>query len=791
MVAVRKSFTIAPAAIALADSDSSSGGLVLESGTVGAGSGAGGNTPPVIKAGESYAAVAGESFSIATSIADSDGDTVSIKWVLMQEASGATRSGSGPLVVVPVGSPQGAYQLLISATDPRGAVGEGTARVTVRAAVPAPPLPPAAPPGTGSGLPLPVGASLAPAPSAAVPQTPASPWAAPLLGLPSIYGPPLALMPRLVAWTLYQGAVLDLDAAASGLFNLSRSSWRADLAAASCTWTLAPAAAGAGRGAMGASGSGGATASVYGCASPARFKLSVPGEYTLTLRIAGRPGAAVASASCAVSVLTRPHWAQFYTAATPQGFAEGRCTPTQFAASEFRKVTLSCSGVSLPEGWGADQGLDGARQSLAFAWRLTALTRSAAAAHPVPLMRSPAVGPLGGIGGGVADFGALAPGVYAAEVVGELATAGTASVASGNTAIPTVVYSLLGLLVVEPSARLAITGAPPVPACAGAPVTLAVLPLALLAGQAAAPAAWRLVWLDARAAVGKELTLGGNGGAFSFTPQPGRYLVNATVDVAAESVAGVRRLAASATLDARPCLACRSGPVTLQAAQRACAPSAADAVALLSSRPVWLAAAPLMFAPGSSLQPGGPRRVSVIARAALTPGLADNCSVSAVSVRDGTPPVVSLHHASGACTAPATSAWACWPSAAALVNATDNCAALRPVTVRAACDPAGAPGVCRVLADGRVCVLAAAVGGSGGDDSSSSRSSGTAVGSVGSNSSMGAGAAPSSWQGASLLVRAIDGFGNPLAQPLRVPVTVYRSATSGCLPPSLATLPAD
>lgn len=796
IVTVRKSFSITPETAAGGGNNSggggsgrgsgsgsdSGGGLVLESGSAGiSSSGGGSNTAPVVRAGLSYATTPGGSFSVATGVADAEGDVVAIKWVLMQEATGATRSGSGPLVTVPAGSPPGGYRLLVTAADPLGATGEGTARVDVRAAA-LNPVPAALLTGS-STLPLPIGGW--PAPPAPGPRAPLPPARdRQPLPPPSIYGAPLAAAPRLPARTLQQGAVLELDAAASGLFDLSRASWRGDIAAAHCLWTLEPAAAAAGSGgarSSGGSGSGSSsgTARVYGCGSPARFKLAAPGPYVVTLQVAARAGGAAANTSAAITVLARPYWSQFYTAATPQAFPAGRCAPSQLAGSEFRRVTLACSGVSLPRGWGADQGLDGVQQALAFAWRLTPLSAGAAAAHPAPLVHSSAAG-VGRSGGGAADFGALAPGLYAAEVVGALASG---SGARGSTADPAAVYCLWGLLVVEPNSQLPVTGAPVAPTCAGSSVTLRAPPPALLPRQAAMPPAWSVAWLDARAAVGRELALGGSGAAFSFTPQPGRYAVNASVDVTTAGAAGVRRLAAQLTLDARPCLACVATNVTLHTSVGACAPAAADAAKLLAARPAWLATAPPAFAPGSDLRPGGPRRLAVVARAALTPGLAGNCSVDAVTIIDSAPPTLALRRAGGECVAPASGGWACWASAAALAVASDNCASLHPVTVVAACDPTAAPSACRVLPDGRVCVRATPPGGAGAAAvaAAAAAAEGAARGSVS--------AAATSWPGPALLVRASDGFGNAAAQPLRVPITAHRAAMIGCVAPSLASLP--
>jgi hypothetical protein len=532
--------------------------------------------------------------------------------------------------------------------------------------------------------------------------------------------------------------VLEVDPATSGLFDLTSASWRSGLDAASCSWTLEAASTGA------------VAATVYGCAAPARFRLAAAGSFTLSLAVT-RAGK-TATARSSFKVAAKAKWPAYYSAASIAGFASGRCAPApgRFSGTEFTPLSLACGGVTLPLGWGADLGLGGAQQKPYFAWTLTPLTAVAAAAHASPLAR-------GSVGAAAAAFGAVAPGIYQAEVV-----AGGGADTAGSAASPRAAYYLSTLLVVQPTTRLAL--APPPPACAGAAAGFALPALALLPGQAASAAAWSVAWLDARAATGADLSLAGSGAAFGFVAQPGRYQANATVDVASGAV--VRRLRGSASLDARPCVTCAATAQALAVSAGACSLADADAAKLLASPPPWLGGgvARLAFAPGSNLAPGT-RALTVVA-ASLGTHIAANCTMRNATIRDALPPAASLRRPGGVCAAPANGMWACW-AAAALVNATDNCESLRPVQLAPACAQATAGGPtggawCRIAADGRACVRAAAP----------------------------AAAGASGWSGA-VDVAVRDGYGNARAGgALRVPFAVYRSPVPGCVVPAMTLPPA-
>ena len=123
---VRKSFTIAPGT-----GDGSSSPALAPSIPDGTSSSV--NVAPVVKSGQNYSVAAGASFAI-TGVGDADGETPTLTWVLMEDATGASRSGSSAVVAVPPTANPGSYRLLVTATDGQGATGQGTARVTVRAA---------------------------------------------------------------------------------------------------------------------------------------------------------------------------------------------------------------------------------------------------------------------------------------------------------------------------------------------------------------------------------------------------------------------------------------------------------------------------------------------------------------------------------------------------------------------------------------------------------------------------------------------------------------------------------
>ena len=793
------------------------------------------NLPPVIKAGQVFAAQAGAGFAL-TGIADPDGDPVAVRWVLMEAATGRSTSGAGASVAVPADAAPGAYRLLISASDGHGGSSEGTAQVAVTAAPP-------------------------PATAAAAAAAPPPPAPQVLTAAPSIYGRPLALQPRLPSRAFYQGAVLDVAAAASGLVDLSGASWQADLAEATCAWTLAPqrpqeqqlqggtATGGGGAARSSGSGAGGGsasaapastgTATVYACAAPARFRLGTPGTFRLALALTLRGRTTTAAST--ITVTAKPFWSDFYTPASPQGFVGGRCAPAPggpFVGAEFAPLSLACAGtLALPAGWGAEQGLDGARQPLAFAWKLTPLTRRAAAAHPQPLARA---GPAGGSGsgsGGAAAFGAVAPGIYLTEVVAAAAAAnaggdggsgaggggGDSGGGGGGGATSAVggAYLLWTLTVVAPTARLPLQGPKP-PVCAsGAAATLKPAPLALLPGQSASPVAWSVALQDAppappgggssssstttttaAAALQQGGTVTGVGASFSFVPLPGRYAATAAVDVADSAEAWglpgarvVRRLTGALVVEALPCIECvRPGgptapssppplplppqtavaPIVLLTAGGACAPADADAARLLASRPAWLAAGAgtVGFAPGSDLSPGGPRSVTLLARAASNASVTARCVTppGSVVVRDATPPTAAARRPGGECLAPANGLWACW-AAANLVTARDNCGARQAPTLEARCGAAAAAaGACRVAGDGRVCLRAvvapndnsADAGGGGGSASASPTAS------------------PPTLQ---VLVAVRDGAGNALPAPVSVPVVVHAAARAGCTVP--------
>jgi len=714
---VRKTFTIGPAvSTSSAPAPSTSTSI---------------NTPPIIKPGLSFSVAAGGSFSLAASVSDPDpGDTCTIKWTLMASSTGKATSGTGAAVSVAATASPGAYQLLLTATDSRGGIAEAAVGVAVLPASPSS--------GSTSSTAAPPSSKLLSPPPLPVVTTAA----------PSIYGAKLSVTPKLPTKTFTQGTVLEVHAATSGLFNLSSAGWRADLAAASCSYTLSS---------TGNAAAAAASATVYGCTATAQFRLSTPGAFKLTLKATLKGKAAAASAASTILVITKPYWSDFYAASALQGFPTGRCTDggSPFAGTEFTALSLGCGGVALPRGWGADQGLDSSVQIPTFSWKLTALTQRAAAAHPQPLTRS-------STGSTKALFGAVAAGLYLSEVVG--------SAAGSNTAV----YYLSTLLIVEPTSQLLLP-APQPPSCAGAATTLTTTPVALLSGQAAAPAAWSVAWVDAKAATGKPLVLAGTGSTFGFVLQPGVYNVTVTMEVKEDSssntTAVVRRLTGKTTVGGKPCISCTSATVTLNTAATACAPAAGDVLKLLASKPSWLgsAAATLSFAPGSDLKPANissSRALTVVAQSASS-NMTATCRATRVTITDTTPPTARLLKAAGAeCASPANSKWACW-TAAALVTATDNCAAAAAVVLQPACAAGGGTSgsspaaTCKILADGRVCIKAVMPPSSA-----------------------------SSWV-QQVDVRVRDGYGNYAAPSpsLTVELTVFRTAKTGCVSPNLSSLP--
>ncbi|KAI8472685.1 MAG: hypothetical protein J3K34DRAFT_519556 [Monoraphidium minutum] len=692
----RKAFAIVPpspkpAAGAAAD-------LVTAAG-VGLPEGPAPNAPPVIPPGLSYEVAPGRDGLAIAGVTDADGDEVELRWTLMEDATGKMTTGSGAKVKLPPGAAAGGYQLLITADDGRGGVSEAVARVAVHG--PDAPAPASAAGGGG-------GRGGADAASTAA---------------PSIYGSPLAAAPRLPALTFYQGATLDADAAASGLFDLSRPDWRETLAAATCEWTLAA-----------AGGGGGGAAKVYGCGAPARFRLGTPGAFVLTLEVTGGAGGAASKVETQITVTPKPRWGDHYNPVSLNGFAAGRCGDGHFSGLEFTPLELACGGVSLPAGWGAERGLGAAEvaaasRRLEFSWRLTPLTPRAAAAHAAPLARASA-------GAGAAAFGPAAPGLYQAEVVGAAGGAGGGAPSSVHT-----VYYLSTLLLVAPATNLSLP-LPPT-SCAGIPIRLAPAPLALLPGQAAAPAQWEVSWIDAPAATGAPLVLTGSGGSFTFPTQPGKYDAAVWVDVTDAGAGGPpRRLAAVDTVTARPCFRCSGRPVALAAAPDTCRARPGDAVKLMDAAPAWLSAARVAFAPGADVSVG--RRAVAITARSLVSNVTTRCSVPDVTIADDAPPSAAPKHAGGECVAPSNGKWACWPLPE-LVAAADGCAGARPLQFQASCGDADG---CRVAADGRVCVKADARGGA------------------------------SRALTVSVLLR--DANGNTTPEPVRVPVTVHRDARPGC-----------
>lgn len=668
------------------------------------------NVAPIIKQGLNFAVAASDSFAI-NGVADPDGDSVLLKWALMEEATGKTVKGNGTRVTVSPSAAPGSYELLITADDGRGGVSEAVAKVAVAAkkAVDA------------------AKSQVAAAAAGAANAVAAAVAAKVMTVAPSIYGGRLATVPKLPTLTFYQGAVLDVDAAVSGLFNLSSPDWQKDLKASTCKWTLKG---------SGAAAAGGAT--VYGCSTPARFRLHTPGSFTLTLDVSKKGGKSVHQTS-AITVNPKPFWSDYYSPSAPEGFPSGRCGANFFSGKEFNPLNVSCGGVSLPLGWGAEVGLDNAQQQLAFSWKLTPLTQRAASGHKQPLTRASQ-------GRSPASFGAVAPGLYQAEVVGAAGGAGGGSASSIHT-----VYYLSGLLLVEPSAKLKLT--PPSAPCAGKALQLAPAPLALLAGQKAGPARWKVTWVDAANATGKPLVLTGSGSSFSFVAQPGKYNASVTVDVTDGGV--TRRLTGKASLTARPCVTCVTGRVALKTKPSSCKASSQDAVKLLASpKPAWLSAAKVEFAPKSNLGPGT-RALTVIARA-LGSNVTANCTVKNVTIQDTTPPVVKVKKAGGECLAPANGMWACW-GLSDLVNATDGCSSGKALQFQSTCGAGTGAEDCKVLANGRVCLRADAP------------------------------AAGADNRTAHFDVLFRDGAGNVMKAPVKVPLTVFRDGSSrGCGVPALS-----
>jgi len=663
---------------------------------------------PFIKSNQTFSVSASDSFTV-TGVADPDGDDVAMRWTLMEEATGQSFSGKGPRVSVKPSASPGLYQLLITADDGRGGVTEAVAKVDIKAAAA-----------------IQAAALRAQGQSSAAAAMPAQTLA------PSIYVGRLAETPKLQSLTFYQGAVLDLYAAATGLFDLSSPSWMNDLKTATCIWTL--------KGQTEEAAAGGAT--VYGCTSPARFRLHTPGAYTLNFEATDKQSGEMKTASSIITVVEKPAWADHYTSASAEAFASGRCDDAYFFGTEFTPLGLACKGVSLLPGWGSELGA-GAAKELEFSWKLTPLTQRAAAAHRQPLTKASK-------GTGRAGFGAVAPGLYHAEVVGAAGGAGGGSTSSINT-----VYYLSTILVVDTTSHVRLP--PPPSMCAGKAVKLAPARLALLHGQTADAPKWKVAWADARAATGKPMLLSGSGSSFTFTTQPGRYYATVTIDVN-EPGTVPRRLTGRALVEARPCFKCAPSAATLAAARDHCGASARDVLKLLAEpRPPWLGSAHLSFAPASDLRPGT-RPLTLVARSAATNVTAD-CTVPAVTIRDVTPPRVKLRRQGGECVSPANGRWSCFGSAA-LVTAFDACAGLKPIEFLASCGAGTTQATCRVLPDGRVCLRAAPP----------------------------RGRAASHAAQVDLLFR--DGFGNAVAAPFKVPVTVLRSGGEGCHEPTIEQLPA-
>jgi hypothetical protein len=737
---VRKSFSVSAAAATAGPGGAAGGPMPSPEGTS-----ASVNVPPLIKPDMKFSAQPGGGFTLS-GIVDPDGDDVAVRWTLMEDATGRAVRGTGPRVRVPAAAPPGAYQLLLTADDGRGGVSEAAARVEVRDE------------DDGSGEDEGRGHGGGGAGLVMAPQTLA----------PSIYVGRLAAEPRLPSLTFFQGATLDLDAAASGLFDLSRPAWKEDVAAATCVWNL--------RGLSPGAEAGGAT--VYGCGAPARFRLHTPGRYALTLDVERGDGSAT-SAAGAITVNAKPGWGAKASGGgglggAPGAFVAGRCMGGRyFGGFEFAPVALSCGGLVRPgggpdgnslggNGFGGRQGkrsggggedAGGGASALQFSWKLTPLTSRAARAHERPLTRASA-------SGAPAAFGAVAPGIYVVEVVGSTGGAGGAATGSVHS-----VYYLATLAIVEPTNRLRL---PPPMACAGRPVKLAPAPVALLPGQAASLPRWRVTWLGggnstSTSTSSEGLDLTGSGGSFTFVAQPGRYAAVVTVDVS-EPGAAPRRLTGRSALEARPCLRCASGPVTLFTAPGRCAPAAEDAAKLVAEpRPAWLEGARVEFATRAILTPGT-RAVAVIARAPAT-GAVSLCTAPAVTIKDATPPAARLRRPSGECAAPANGRWACW-APSALASASDACSAPRMLQSRVSCRAAKAHGggrsaggsggaACRALPDGRVCIRADPPP----DGAASAETS------------------------VEILFR--DAAGNALPAPLRVPVTVLRDADPTCALPAL------
>jgi hypothetical protein len=663
---------------------------------------------PIIKPNLVFSVPAGGSFAI-TGVADSDDESISLRWTLMEEATGQSVSGKGRTVSVSPRASPGDYQLLITADDGRGGVTEAAARVEVKTAA----------------------AQQAAALRAQGMSAAAATMAAQTLA-PSIYVGKLAATPKLPSLTFYQGATFEVHAATSGLFDLSRPGWMEDLRASTCVWSL--------RGLSEGAAAGGAT--VYGCAVPARFRLHTAGEYELLLEATDKASGEVTTATATVTVKPKPDWGSHFTSASQEAFSSGRCLADDaayFFATEFSTVALGCPGVSLLPGWGAelgDAGARAARRPLGFSWKLTPLTQRAAAAHRKPLTK-------GSQGGAAAAFGAVAPGLYQVEIIGSTGGGGGGGASSIRT-----VYYLSTILVVEPTTKLRLP--PPPAACAGKTVSLAPAALALLPTQYADDPRWKVAWADSRAGNGRPFTLTGSGGSFSFVSQPGRYYATVTVDVT-EPGSAPRRLTGRALVEARPCFRCAAGPAEMLTARNFCGVAARDAARLLAERPAWLGTgARLGFAPGSDLRPGM-RAVTLVASSYAT-NITASCTVPAVSIKDAAAPRVALRRLGGACVAPAGGKWACLKSDA-LVTATDNCVAVRPLEYLSYCGAGTTADDCKVLPDGRVCLRADPPKGDGPDASR--------VAHVG------------------LLYR--DGWGNALPAPFKVPVTFHRAAAPGCV----------
>ena len=619
------------------------------------------NSKPIVGKGLNFTAYTNSSFRIS-GVADPDGDNVTLRWTLMNNATGDTKSGGGWLVSL-AGVKAGKYLMIINADDGRAGVTTGTAALRVKAAkASSSPKPSPSPSTSSSSISRPLSTSSSSSSAAARsppprPPPPRSPPPSPRPSPPPPRSPPppppqqLQQLPQQTAQQataglpnimLPSGARLMVDASVVNLLPIGS-------VAKSYQWVLSQQKTGL------------QVSSVS--MQVGTFVFNHVDVYILSLTLTATNGKVYKASSTVVVTAA----AKSSTAASAVSIT-GSCGP--FSSQQYSSKPASCPGLVASK-----SGV-----TLAYAWRVTnqATGQSVASTGAQPV------------------FGSLNPGKYTVQLM----------VGPGQTVdTTTVVHYTVTSLIIASASTLELQL--PKSACAGVSVTFAA-PKLTVPASAAVEYIWTAAWKSDGQASLRPSVVTGQGASFSLMPQPGTYSITLVATVRG---AAATKLTGQGGFVAAVCSftpKCKSVQVRLNVSETGCAVAPAQAKELLQGLPP--AGFSATFAPGANTSIGR-RAITVVVVSSSSSSRAatasNSCTAPDVVISDVTAPQVVPVKSGGACMGPANGNWYCY-TPQELVKMSDNCQGVKAkMAFSVSCGSGTTPDNCRVSSDGKAGCLRA------------------------------------------------------------------------------------